>query len=57
MTLSGSDSRWSTSSRTRGDSNPTRNTGGTSSSGVTGIGRVISMMVKERNNSPLIQKP
>jgi hypothetical protein len=44
LTLSGSDSRWPTPKRMRGDSNPTRNTGGASSAGATGLGRVISML-------------
>ena len=44
MTLSGSDSRWQTPIRTRGDSNPTRNTGGASSVGATALGRGINMM-------------
>ena len=56
MTLSGSDYFWPTPTRTRGDSNLTSNTGGVSSAGATGLGRVIIMMVKERYNSPLTRK-
>ena len=40
----------------RGDSNLTRNTGGASSAGATGLGRVVIMMAKETNIVTLIQK-